>query len=107
MNGLSYLGILLGLATVLVYLGCAAHKKRKAELSTAISIFVAAASLIGAVRLMGFVLFDDLTRVIKAAGESNSLWSISSEDAIFLVIGGLALGWVSIQTVWEGFAKLR
>ena len=36
----------------------------------------------------------------------NSWWSLSSEDSVFIVIGGIALAWASIQAIWESFARV-
>jgi hypothetical protein len=69
-------------------------------------VFIGAASMSGALRLIGFVLTGPFSKLVSQRPD-NSWWTLSSEDAVFIVIGGLALGWVSVQTIWDTFGKIR
>lgn len=105
MNILLLAGIVFAILLVLAYVATAAKKDKKPELVDGIVVFVGAVSVLGAVRLAGFVIAGDFAK-IASTNHSANIWALSSEDAVFIVIGGLALGWVSIQTIMESFAKL-
>jgi thiol:disulfide interchange protein len=106
MNRLLLVGLIMAIFAVLVYIVTAAKNSRKPELVDAIVIFVGTVSLLGAVRLMGFVFTGQFAAVTKAT-HSENLWSLSSEDSVLVIIGGVALAWVSVQTVIESFAKIK
>jgi hypothetical protein len=106
MNPLQLVGLVLALAAVVAYVVTAAYKQKKPELVGGIVVFIGAVGIPGAVRLIGFVFTDQFTNV-AALSHSSSWWSLSLEDAVFLVIGGIALAWVSVQTIWESFDKVR
>lgn len=105
MNGFTYWGLGIAVLVTVIYITIALYKKTKPDLPTAITILISTASVLGAVRLAGFAFTDQFKRVIQAQ-DSNSWWSLGPEDAVFLVIGGLALGWVSLQEVCRGFREL-
>ena len=88
-----------------VYLLSAACLKKKPDLGAAINIVISTVGAVGAARLIGFI-FTDQFRIIIAMG-SASMWSLSAEDAVFLFVGGLALGWVSCQEVLRNFRALN
>ena len=90
---------------VVAYVGCALRKKKKPDLAAATNIAISAVGATGAVRLIGSVFTGDFMRVV-AASNNGSWWSLSAEDAIFVFVGGLALGWVSCQAIWQGFAEI-
>jgi hypothetical protein len=104
-NKLTLFGLLLGLVIVVVYLLYAAARRRAPSLSSAANIAINSVGLAGSIRLIGCVLTEEFS---AAATKFNaaSWWSLSAEDAVFVAIGGLALGWVSIQGIWGGFAAL-
>ena len=106
MNPLFYFGLALGLLLVIVYLVTAAKKQKKPELGDAVGIAAGAVSIMGAVRLIGFVFTDQFVK-IASSPSSDKWWSLSVADALFLVIGGLALAWVSGQAIYINFAKVR
>lgn len=105
MNTLLLIGLVLATVCVFAYVIVAAKKGKKPELVDGIIVFVGAVSVVGAVRLAGFVFTGEFSKV-ATINHGESLWGLSSEDAVFLVIGGLALAWVSIQTILESFAKI-
>jgi len=85
------LGLLLAVIAVAVYVVVAAQKGRAPELSCAIVVLLGVFGLQGAVRLFGIALTGQLDKI--------------AEDPGLLVIGGIALAWVSIQTIFEVFSK--
>ncbi len=105
MNPLLLTGLVIALVAVGAYVATAAVKKKKPELVDGIVVFVGAVSIAGAVRLIGFVFTEQFTK-IASMSHSSSWWSLSLEDAVFLVIGGIALAWVSVQTIWDSFTKV-
>jgi hypothetical protein len=105
-NFLLLAGLIIALLAVAVYVGVAAHKNKRPELVDGIVVFVGAVSVLGAIRLIGFVFTEQFAK-IASKPHDGSLWSLSSEDAVFVVIGGIALAWVSVQTIWESFAKIK
>lgn len=105
MNRFLLAGVVVAILTVSSYVATAAWKGRRPDLNDGIIVFLAAVSVPGAVRLVGFALTEQFARIL-AATSADVLWSLSSEDAVFVVIGGITLGWVSVQTIWENFAKL-
>jgi hypothetical protein len=106
MNPISLTGLVIGIVAVVAYATFAASRRKKAELVNGIVVFVGAVSIAGAVRLIGFVFTEQFAK-IAATSHSTTWWSLSLEDAVFLVIGGIALAWVSVQTIWESFAKVK
>lgn len=105
MNLLLLAGLVIAILAVAVYVGMAAKKNKRPELVDGIVVFIGAVSVLGAIRLIGFVVTGQFAK-IASTHQNDSLWSLSSEDAVFVVIGGIALAWVSIQTIWESFAKV-
>ncbi|HKI03090.1 MAG TPA: hypothetical protein VKK31_14030 [Thermoanaerobaculia bacterium] len=105
MNLLLLAGLVIALLAVIVYVSVAAQKNKRPELVDGIVVFVGAVSVLGAIRLIGFVFTGQFAQVTSAP-HNGSLWSLSSEDAVFVVIGGIALAWVSVQTIWESFTKV-
>jgi hypothetical protein len=104
-NLLLLTGLVIALLTVVVYVATAAKKSKRPELVDGIIVFIGAVSVLGAIRLIGFVVTGHFTK-IASMQHDDGLWSLSPEDAVFVVIGGVALAWVSVQTIWESFAKI-
>jgi len=105
MNRLLLAGLVFAILTVMVYVGVAVRNRRRPELADGILVFIGAVSVFGAIRLIGFALTGQFAKIVSQSSD-NSWWILSSEDAVFIVIGGLALAWVSVQTIWDTFAKL-
>jgi hypothetical protein len=105
MKRLRLIGLVLAVLAVGIYVAFAVKHGKPPELSSAIIVFIGAFSLIGAARLMGFALTDQLEKITSKFND-NALWQLSPEDSALLVIGGIALAWVSIQAIVESFTKL-
>lgn len=104
MNKLTYWSLAAALVMVLAYVAFAIRRGAKPELVSATHIAVATVGLGGAARLIGFVFFGDFTKAADAS--DHGWWSLAHEDAIFLVVGGLALAWASCQQIVAGFIEL-
>jgi hypothetical protein len=97
--------LLLAVISVGIYVAIAAWNEKSPELPAAIVIFMATFSLLGASRLVGLALTDQLEKM-AARSEDEALSNFSPEDAALLVIGGIALAWVSVQAMMASFAKI-
>jgi hypothetical protein len=106
MNRLFFAGLIVAILSVGAYVIVAVRNKNKPELADGIVVFIGAVSVFGALRLVGCALTGQFSK-LASLNYDYSLWSLSSEDAVFVVIGGIALAWVSVQTMWESFAKVR
>jgi hypothetical protein len=101
-----FLGLISGLILVVIYLLLARRNAEKPELADAINIIFGTMGFFGSIRLMGFVFSGEFVNFLKAP-HADTVWSLTDEDATLLVIGGLALAWVSIQTIIDSFSKIK
>ncbi|MGB4069421.1 MAG: hypothetical protein WBK08_15450 [Nitrospira sp.] len=106
MNQLLVFGLVGALLVFFIYLGFAASQKKQPQLVDGIIVFLGCSGLPGAARLIGFPFTDQFTTLTRVDNH-GSLWALSAEDSAFLIIGGIALGWVCVQTVIESFSKLK
>lgn len=90
---------------MVVYVVVAACKRKKPDLGTAVNLLFTTVGATGAVRLLGFVFTDQFAAMARTV-PSASVWGLSAEDAVFIMAGALALGWISCSAIWQGFAKL-
>ena len=97
------IGLLLAVLVVAVYVVVATQRRRTPELASAINVLLGVFGLQAAIRLFGFALSDQLDKFAAARSGENKMWRLSSEDAGLLVIGGIALAWVSVQTILDVF----
>lgn len=97
-------GLFFSLLAVALYAVVALCKRRKPDLSTAINILISAGGIIVGIRLIGFAVTGQLK--LLALPQSESFWTITLDDAPILAIGGLALIWVSLELIWDGFRGL-
>lgn len=99
-------GAAMALGSVAAYVAVAlARKKQKPELSDALGICIGAFSIPGAARLVAFV-FGDQFKAITRDVDHESWMNLSPDDTVFFLIGGIALAWVSIQAISNGFKKV-
>jgi hypothetical protein len=100
------IGLMLALCIVAIYLGTATYRKKRPELTDAVIIFIGTGGAVSAVRIIGFVLTGQFSHIIGTPSNLG-IWALVPDDATLIVVGGLALGWVSIQTILESFKKVR
>lgn len=106
MKGWVLVGALCGLFAIVFYAIWAWCKKMQPVLNQALHIFLGVTGLIASIRLIGFTVFEDLS-VLVAAQNERGIWALTADDAIFIFIGAIAMGWVSIQSAYQGFSSLR
>jgi hypothetical protein len=104
-KSIRFVAPLLGVLSVGIYVVIAAWNEKSPELPAAIVIFIATFSLLGATRLVGLALTDQLEKMASRS-EDDALSNLSPEDAVLLVIGGIALAWVSVQAMTESFVGI-
>lgn len=105
MSRLTLAGLLFGVLGVVGYVCFAYRCRAKPDLARATNIFISFVSLAATVRLLGFALSGEFADSLKAQPQGNS-WSVSADDTLFIVLGSLALAWVSVQTVWAYYDEL-
>lgn len=107
MSLVTYVGLLLSLIVAFAYVVCAFRGRSSPELGKAINTFICTASLVGALRLVvgAIILGFDLARAEGASPVHSSPWEFSGEDVPVLVIGGIALGWVSLGQLCTTFRE--
>jgi hypothetical protein len=98
-------GTLFGLVSVLGYLAMAAAAKRKPSLGDAVLVVIGAFSIPGALKMVCFV-FTDQFHTLAHSNTEQSAFALGEEDVVFLIIGAMALLWVSVQTIIDAFSKL-
>jgi hypothetical protein len=105
MKSLRLAGLLLAVLSVVVYVVVALRHGKPPDLPSAIIVFIGIFSLIGATRLVAFALTDQLEKMASKTSDDTP-WKLSPEDSALIVIGGITLGWVSIQAIVESFIKI-
>lgn len=103
-NLLAYWGLAVAVVMAGAYILSALCLKKKPDLTAAVSILISATGASGAVRLIGFAFTDQFKEVV--AGASGTVWGLTAEDSVFLVVGGLSLGWVCCQEILLRFRGL-
>lgn len=106
MNRLTYGGLVVGILAVAIYalVGLHQRKVKSLDLADAGLILLSTVGATGAIRLAGFVLLGDFAVAIKNVPED--MWSLTADDGVFVVIGGMCLLWVSLQGIGQGFKTL-
>ena len=107
MSGLVAIGLVCSIGVVIGYVATAGVKRKKPELCDAMSVFLSSVSFLAAVRLIGCAFSSSFAKVIAAQSDVEEFWKLTQEDLPLVALAGIALGWVSIQVIWEVFAKLR
>ena len=94
-----------GALLLLAYVILAKWRGHTPQFGDAAPIFLAVSTLLGAVRLVGFLNSAQFERMIKAAPQ-DPVWNFGYGDATFVVFGALALIWTTYAGVHKIFAKL-
>ena len=95
----------MGAALACAYLIAALKFKAKPTLESMIHIFLSALSAIGAVRIFGFVVGGNYTKILTNAANAG-IFALSGDDAVSLVIASVSLAWVSIKLLCRPFQEL-
>lgn len=100
-------GLIAGLVALMVFLRRAHALGAKADIGSGGHVFLAGGSGVGALKLLIFALwmaFDE-TGMCKVVNDTPL--SVHGEDAIFIGLGGIVLGWVSFEQLKEKFLQLK
>jgi hypothetical protein len=106
MNLFILIGLVASACLIIIYVLVAARTKRRPELNDAVIIILGTGGAVSAVRLMGVVLSGNLVDELPHVS-IHTFWSLEPDDAVQVFLGALALGWVSIQTIFESFKKVQ
>lgn len=106
MNPVVFWSIISGLILIAIYTALGIfNKKSMPLLEDIIQVFLGAVGLFGAIRLMGLVLSGQFSILVRQTTK-NSILSFSEEDVVLIMIGGLAVAWVSLQTIIASYKKV-
>jgi hypothetical protein len=93
MSGYLLAGFVLGMVLIGVYLWRSARGGGKPRLETAAGLLLSAVGVCTG------------GKVIKICVVAHSLAPFADEDRVYIALGGLALVWVSCQTIWNGLFR--
>lgn len=98
MNGFVLWGLVAGFICVGAYVGLALWRKKPAILGEGIGMLASGFGLVSALKMLWLVFSGDLSKLIaaQAAGTGSS---ISADDLVYFVVGGLALAWVAVEAI--------
>ena len=105
MKRFRFAALLIAVLAVLIYLTVAVRNGKTPDLPSGIIVFIGVSSVLGAARLICLALVGQSGKMTSEFNR-DALWRLSSEDAALMVIGGIALGWVSVQAILESFSKV-
>jgi hypothetical protein len=96
MDYLGISGIVLGVLSIFVYVGYGIKIGKSVSLAQASILFLSANALVSGVKLCFFSFNTDLAILIKSQGI----------EASSILLGGIALCWVSILSIVDVYKKL-
>jgi hypothetical protein len=86
--------MVLGLLSVIAYLGLCWKKKQSVNIGLAFELMISALGTSGGVKVCWFAFSPSLAAALQTSG-------MSREDVAYFFLGGFALIWISIQTIWR------
>jgi hypothetical protein len=105
MSPLIWIGLGIGVFVDCVYIGIALKKKASPTLESCIHIFLTALGLMGAVRILGFVVCGSFSALVKA-DLNQGIFALTEEDSVTFIIAAVALGWVTAKLFAKPFKEL-
>lgn len=100
-----FYSIILAIILIVGYIILGVRNKKSTTLEDIVQIFFGGLGVCTAIRLIGFVLSGQFSILVKQVKNDN-IFSFSEEDAVYIVLGGIAIGWVSVQTMLGSFKKV-
>ena len=91
-------GLICGAAFMAAYILISIFRRKTPQLSHGIELLVSGSGLLGGLKLCWLVFDGELSRMIQTA-PASALAGIGYEDAVYFLVGGVALGWLSLETV--------
>ena len=104
MNVAAASGIVAGIAGYIAYSVAALCKRKKPEILHAAHTALHCIGVVGAFNLLYFIVFE--VEGFLAGEGFKPPFSLPGEDAIFIVLGAVALIHVCVQGVWDEFSAL-
>jgi len=106
MNPFTSAGILLALVSVLAYVLIALFRKKNPPLLVdAVAIIVGALAIPGAIRVSLAMSRPEFWAIVKSLPQADAL-SLSPDDAVFVMVGSLALVWVAVSSCVPLFKRV-
>jgi hypothetical protein len=105
MSRVLFFALISATLSVIAYVFLAIRNKKLPELADGIQIFVGVVGLFGAFRLTGFAFSGQFSLLVKQSPK-NTVFSFSEDDVTLIVVGGIAVAWVSIQTIIASYRKI-
>jgi hypothetical protein len=105
MNPFTIAGVVVAIICLAAYLLIAVVKKKQPDLSDALIIVISALAVPGAIRVFLTALRPEFWAVMKQVPQSEAL-SLSSEDAVFILVGSIALLWLAVSAGFQPFKKI-
>lgn len=106
MSPFTLAGLVLAGFSVCAYVTAAWHKGKRPELNDAVVVFLGAGGLVSAIRIIGAVVTGQFAK-FPGRPANDSIWTLVPDDAVQIVLGGVALAWVSIQTMLQSFINIK
>lgn len=119
MNPILLTALIFAFFAFLAYILLALKNNKTADLSDGVQIFVGVTSFFGGIKLIMFGLSGEFARVVSIKIDHNppflilgyisfdpKVLTLSPDDTAFIVIGGIALMWISIQTISNSYRKV-
>jgi hypothetical protein len=95
MNVFVMVGLVFGAVSSAIHAAICYRSGRKISIGPALEILIYALSASGGIKIIRCAISPSFVHVV------TEMPSMSSDDAAYFAIGGLALSWISIQSIWN------
>ena len=102
MKGFLLWGLVFGFLCLGFYVALSVFQKKTPVMAHGFELLLSGSGLFGGIKICWFVFGGELSKLIEAK-PLGSLTSISPEDVIYFAVGGIALGWLSLETIVKRF----
>jgi hypothetical protein len=105
MSPFTLAGLVLAGFSVCAYVVLAWQRGKRPELNDVVVVFLGAGGVVSAIRIIGAVITGHFSKS-PIAPANDSVWTLVPDDAAQIVLGGVALAWVSLQTILQIFITI-
>lgn len=105
MKGFLLWGLVCGFLAMVLYVTESLRRQKTPVLAHGMEMLLAGSGLSGGIKILWLVFGGELSRLIETK-PAGLLTSISPEDVMYFAVGGIALGWLSIETMVKRFGTL-
>jgi len=102
MKGFLLWGLVFGAACMGIYVLLSVLQKKTPILAHGLELLLSGSGLFGGVKICWLVFSGELSKLIEAK-PPGLLTSISPEDVMYFAVGGIALAWLSLETMVKRF----